>query len=93
MTAAKARELLSDVLEGRKTDYDRVILSDYAWTVEAAEIAAQAIMMLPRLTDVQLGDIIASKPEAEGLAGLSYAFVYSELTIRWKDADLFHLQS
>ena len=68
LTAARAKELLQEVLEGRRVDYDRIILSDYAWTPEAAEVMAGAILKLPLLTDAVLADIIASKPEAEGLA-------------------------
>lgn len=69
LTAARVKELLVDVLEGSRADYDRIVLSDYAWTPEAAEVMAGAILKLPLLTDVVLADIIASKPEAEGLAG------------------------
>lgn len=71
LKADRARALLNDVLDGRRTDYTRLILSDYAWTPEAAEVAAEAIMKLP-LKDAIISDIIASKPEADGLAGELY---------------------
>jgi Ran GTPase-activating protein 1 len=85
LTEARAKELFEGVLSGRTTTFDRLVLSDYAFTVEAAVVAAQAIQKLPNLTHAVLADIIASKPEAEGLA------VYRALGSALKSSRLRHV--
>eukprot|EP01138_Halocafeteria_seosinensis_P009475 gb/GECG01009683.1/.p1 GENE.gb/GECG01009683.1/~~gb/GECG01009683.1/.p1 ORF type:complete len:445 (+),score=79.45 gb/GECG01009683.1/:1-1335(+) len=67
LTAEKAQELFADVLEDRKTDYTDLVLSTWAWSAEAAEVAARAIAKLPALEVVHMDDIIAGRPEAEAL--------------------------
>jgi Ran GTPase-activating protein (RanGAP) involved in mRNA processing and transport len=49
------------------TDYTKIILSTWAFSVDAAEVFATAIARLPRLKVAVLADIIAGRPEAEGL--------------------------
>lgn len=48
-------------------DYDKIIFSTWAFSVEAAEVLAGAIARLPNLKSAILADIIAGRPEVEGL--------------------------
>lgn len=68
LTATRARELAAAVLDGARTDYRRVVLSTWALSVESAVVLADAIRALPDLESAILADIIAGRPEAEGLA-------------------------
>jgi Ran GTPase-activating protein 1 len=68
LDAARARELAAPALTGARTDFRRVVLSTWALSVGAAEVFAEALARLPRLESAVLADIIAGRPEAEGLA-------------------------
>ena len=68
LTQERARELVSAVLNGSRTDFRRLILSTWALSVESAAVLADAVRALPQLESAVLADIIAGRPEAEGLA-------------------------
>lgn len=85
LTAEKARELAAPVLVGGRGDIRRLVLSTWAFSVEAAEVFAQAIAKLPKLESAVLADIIAGRPEAEGLA------VYRALGTALKDQQLVEI--
>lgn len=67
LTAEKARELFEDILSGAQTDFTHLTISTWAWSAEAAQVAAEAVAKLPHLHSVYMGDIIAGRPEAEAL--------------------------
>ncbi len=64
------------------TDFSKIILSTWAFSVEAAEVFAGAIRLLPNLKSAILADIIAGRPEAEGLR------VYEVLAAALRDKHL-----
>ncbi len=66
-------------------DYEKIILSTWAFSVEAAEIVAATISRLGGLKSAILADIIAGRPEAEGLR------VYEVLGSALKDRDLVEI--
>jgi Ran GTPase-activating protein (RanGAP) involved in mRNA processing and transport len=68
LSADKAREFVAPVTSGAATDYERVILSTWAFSEESARVVADALRLLPALRSAVLADIIAGRPEAEGLA-------------------------
>lgn len=68
LTADRARGYVEPVLSGRRRDFEKVVLSTWAFSVEAAEVLSEAIRLLPDLRFADLADIIAGRPEAEGLA-------------------------
>lgn len=68
LTGARALELGASVLSGERLDYERVVLSTWGFSVEAADVFADVISRLPKLRSVVIADIIAGRPEAEGLA-------------------------
>ena len=82
LTGERARELAAEVLSGERLDVRRVIFSTWALSVEAAVVLAEAIAALPDLESAVLADIIAGRPEAEGLA------VYRALGAALKDKQL-----
>ena len=73
LTAERAEALCAPVLAGGRADYERVVLSTWAFSREAAAVVARALARLPRLRSLVMADIIAGRPTAEGLA------VYREL--------------
>ncbi len=85
LTAARASELGAKVLSGERDDYERVILSSWGFSVEAAEVFSSVISRLPRLRSAVIADIIAGRPEAEGLA------VYRALGVALKERALEEL--
>ena len=70
-----------DVRDG-VTDYTKIILSTWAFSAESAEVFASAIARLPHLKSAILSDMIAGRPEAEGLR------VYEVLGAALKDKQL-----
>jgi hypothetical protein len=64
------------------TDFTKIVLSTWAFSVEAAEVFASAIARLPQLSSAILSDMIAGRPEAEGLR------VYEVLAAALKDKHL-----
>jgi Ran GTPase-activating protein 1 len=68
LTGARARELGASVLNGERVDYERIVLSSWGFSVEAADVFADIISRLPKLRSAIIADIIAGRPEAEGLA-------------------------
>lgn len=67
------------------TDFTKIILSTWAFSVEAAEVFAAAISRLNGLKSAILSDIIAGRPEAEGLR------VYEVLGAALKDKHLVEI--
>lgn len=67
LTAERASEYVDDILSGKRTDFNSLILSTWAFSVEAAAVVARAIDALPTVDAANLADIIAGRPEAEGL--------------------------
>ena len=68
LTEARARELVAPVLDGGATHFERVILSTWAFSEASARVVGEALRRLPRLRSLVAADIIAGRPEAEGLA-------------------------
>jgi Ran GTPase-activating protein (RanGAP) involved in mRNA processing and transport len=68
LEAAHASTLVHHVTSGARRDYRRVILSNWAFTEEAAAVFRDALASLPHLESAILADIIAGRMEAEGLA-------------------------
>jgi Ran GTPase-activating protein 1 len=68
LQAAHASTLVAHITSGARRDYRRVILSNWAFTEEAAGVFADALAALPHLESAILADIIAGRMEAEGLA-------------------------
>lgn len=68
LTAERAQDYVDDILSGKRNDFNNLVLSTWAFSVEAAEVVARAIEALPSLEAANLADIIAGRPEAEGLA-------------------------
>lgn len=68
LTKEKAVELVASITSGAETDFERVILSTWAFSEESAKVVADAMKALPGLKSVVLADIIAGRPEVEGLA-------------------------
>lgn len=67
LKADQAREKVSHVLSGQRTDYRRTILSTWGFFPDAAEVIASTFPLLPNLESVIMADIIAGQPEAVGL--------------------------
>jgi Ran GTPase-activating protein 1 len=82
LSSEKATEICKSVLVDQKYDYDCIILSTWAFSVESAEVVANVMRKLPGLKTVIMADIIAGRPEAEGLA------VYQTLGKALKDISL-----
>lgn len=53
---------------GGADDYDKIVFSTWAFSVEAAGVFADVISRQKQLKSAILSDIIAGRPEAEGLA-------------------------
>ena len=68
LSVGRARELAEPVLSGGRTDVERLILSTWALSAESADVFAAVIGALPSLRSAVLADIVAGRPEAEGLA-------------------------
>jgi Ran GTPase-activating protein 1 len=68
LTKEKAVAICEPVTSGVKVDFERIIFSTWAYSVESASVFAEAIKQLPKLESAVLADIIAGRPEAEGLA-------------------------
>jgi len=68
LTESRARELVAPVLEGGSSHYERVILSTWAFSEASARVVGEALRRLPRLRSLVASDIIAGRPESEGLA-------------------------
>lgn len=68
LTKEKAEEMVAAVTSGAQRDYERIILSTWALSEESATVIADAMLKLPQLESVVMADIIAGRPEAEGLA-------------------------
>ena len=68
LTKEKATEFVTKILNGEDKDTDRVILSTWALSQESAEVLSNAISQLTLLKSAVFADIIAGRPENEGLA-------------------------
>jgi Ran GTPase-activating protein 1 len=69
-------------LRDGQCDFEQIILSTWAFSVDAASVFAEAIGRLTQLKSAILSDIIAGRPEAEGLR------VYEVLGSALKDKSL-----
>jgi len=71
LTAEAAKQLVSKVVLGEDKDaakYERIILSTWALSEDSVAEIVAALPNLPNLTSFVLADIIAGRPEAEGLS-------------------------
>ena len=68
LTEARALELAHPVLSGSSTHFERVILSTWAFSEASARVFGDVLRRLPNLRSLVAADIIAGRPEAEGLA-------------------------
>lgn len=71
LTAEVAKVLVSKVVLGEDieaTKYERIILSTWALSEDSVAEIVAALPFLPNLTSFVLADIIAGRPEAEGLS-------------------------
>ena len=71
LTAQAAKQLVSKVILGEDKDaakYERIILSTWALSEDSVAEIVGALPNLPNLTSFVLADIIAGRPEAEGLS-------------------------
>jgi Ran GTPase-activating protein 1 len=68
LTEAHARELVAPVMDGSNVGFERVVLSTWAFSEASAAVVGEALRRLPRLRSLVAADIIAGRPEAQGLA-------------------------
>jgi Ran GTPase-activating protein 1 len=68
LSADAARAFVEPITSGAETGYERVVLSTWGFSEESARVVADALRKLPSLKSAVLADIIAGRPEAEGLA-------------------------
>ena len=68
-TASKhAGFLTADWTAVPKVGFERVVLSTWAFSEASAAVVGEALRRLPRLRSLVAADIIAGRPEAQGLA-------------------------
>ena len=85
MIRACARVCVAVACSDGAEDFDKMILSTWAFSVEAAEVFANAISRQKHLKSVIMSDIIAGRPEAEGLR------VYEVLGSALKNQELLEI--
>ena len=94
LTGEAAAGLVAHVVAGGDSAaraYERLVLSTWALGEDAARELARAIACLPRLRSAVLADIIAGRPEAEGLAVyrvLAAALTAGDCAARLEELDL-----
>jgi Ran GTPase-activating protein 1 len=79
MDAAKARYLAGALLDGSRAHYTKARLGTWAHCEESMEVFGEALARCPNLTSVDLGDIVASRMEAEAVK--TYTMLADKLAV------------
>jgi Ran GTPase-activating protein 1 len=87
LSKEKAEEMVAQVTSGGTVDYQRIIMSTWALSADSAAVLAEAMLKMPALESVVMADIIAGRPEAEGLA-VYHALGKALNEIQLKELDL-----